>query len=201
MDLDTKYDRMRAPTTSGIPGARSQQPLPKRASRLQTKARRISSRSQRRVARALSCELLNRLLADSMILHDHYKTYHWLLKGHASRELQLLLDKHSAEQRELIDLIVERVQALGGVATGPLPVPELAVTAGPPKGEKQVAVLLSRLVEAHELIIGRTQDAITATATSQDGGTNELLRTVLARHEQQVSSVAEYLIDTAAIGA
>jgi len=201
MDLDTKRDRMHSPATSGIPGARSQPPLPKRAFRFETKARRSSSRSQRRAMRALSCELLNQLLADSMILHDHYETYLRVLDDHPSRELQLLLDKHSGEQRELIDLIVERVQALGGVATGPLPVPELAVTAGPPKGGQQVAVMLSRLVEAHELIIGRIQDAIATTTTSQDDGTNELLRTMLGRHESQVSSVAEYLVDTAAIGA
>ena len=57
--------------------------------------------------------------------------------------------------------------------------------------------MLSRLLEAHELIIGRVRGSITATATNGGDGTNDLLvGDVLRRHEMQVWFLAEHLVDT-----
>ncbi len=67
-------------------------------------------------ARIESCQLLNHILADSMILYSLYKKHHWLMRGPTFYQLHLLLDKHATEQLELIDLIAERVQTLGGIA-------------------------------------------------------------------------------------
>ncbi len=49
-------------------------------------------------ARMESCQVLNQILADSMILYSHYKKHHWLVRGHTFYQLHLLLDKHAAEQ-------------------------------------------------------------------------------------------------------
>jgi starvation-inducible DNA-binding protein len=68
--------------------------------------------------RVRSCEALNRILADTQILYSLYKKHHWLMRGLTFYQLHLLLDKHAAEQLELIDLMAERVQTLGGVAVG-----------------------------------------------------------------------------------
>ena len=70
-----------------------------------------------------SCELLNEILADSMVLYSLYKKHHWLVAGPTFYQLHLLFDKHAEEQNELIDLLAERVQSLGGIAVGdPRPV-------------------------------------------------------------------------------
>ena len=61
----------------------------------------------------------------------------------------------------------------------------------------EVPVMLSRLLEAHELIIGEVRDGITATTANRDDGTNDLLMgDVLRRHELQVWFLAEHLVDT-----
>jgi starvation-inducible DNA-binding protein len=67
-------------------------------------------------ARSESCEQLNQILADSIILYSLYKKHHWLMRGNTFYQLHLLLDKHADEQLKLIDLLGERVQTLGGVA-------------------------------------------------------------------------------------
>ena len=151
-------------------------------------------------ARMQSCQLLNQVLADSMILHSHYKKHHWLVRGHTFYQLHLLLDKHAGEQLDLIDLIAERVQTLGGIAIAdPRHVAEVTVIPRPPDGAEEVPAMLSRLLEEHELIIGRVRDAITATADNRDDGTNDLLMSdVLRRHELQVWFLAEHLVDTPA---
>ncbi len=149
-------------------------------------------------ARMESCQVLNQILADSMILYSHYKKHHWLVRGHTFYQLHLLLDKHAAEQLELIDLIAERVQTLGGIAIAdPRHVAEVTKVPRPPDGAEEVPAMLSRLLEAHELIIGEVRDAITATDANRDDGSNDLLMgDVLRRHELQVWFVAEHLVDT-----
>jgi starvation-inducible DNA-binding protein len=149
-------------------------------------------------ARMESCQFLNKILADSMILYSHYKKHHWLVRGHTFYQLHLLLDKHAGEQIELIDLIAERVQTLGGVAIAdPRHVAEVTTVPRPPDGAEEVPAMLSRLLEAHELIIAEVRDAISATAANRDDGTNDLLMSdVLRRHELQVWFLAEHLVDT-----
>jgi starvation-inducible DNA-binding protein len=105
-------------------------------------------------ARSESCQFLNQILADSIILYSLYKKHHWLMRGNTFYQLHLLLDKHADEQLKLIDLLGERVQTLGGVAIAdPRHVAEITKIDRPPNGVEAVPVMLSRLLEAHELII------------------------------------------------
>ena len=69
-------------------------------------------------ARKASCKALNEILADTMVLQALYKKHHWLVAGPTFYQLHLLFDKHAEEQAELIDLLAERVQSLGGIAVG-----------------------------------------------------------------------------------
>jgi starvation-inducible DNA-binding protein len=149
-------------------------------------------------ARAESCQLLNQLLADSQILHSLYKKHHWVMRGHTFYQLHLLLDKHAGEQLVLIDTIAERIQTLGGVAVGdPRHVAELTQISRPPNGVEEVPVMLSRLLEAHELIITSVRDAIEHTARNGDSGSNDLfVSDVLRTHETQVWFLAEHLVET-----
>jgi len=62
---------------------------------------------------------------------------------------------------------------------------------------EEVPVMLSRLLEAHELIIGKLRVAIDKTAANQDTGTNDLLVSqVLRTNKTQVWFLAEHLVDT-----
>src|ERR1700745_4275694 len=61
-------------------------------------------------------EQLNQLLADTMTLRDLYKKSHWQVAGPTFYQLHLLFDKHFNEQVEIVDLISERGQLLGGLA-------------------------------------------------------------------------------------
>jgi starvation-inducible DNA-binding protein len=150
------------------------------------------------VTRGESCALVNQILADTIILYHLYKKHHWMMRGQTFYQLHLLLDKHASEQIELIDAMGERVQTLGGVAIAdPRHVAEVTKIKRPPNGVEEVPVMLSRLLEAHELIIGELRAAINKTAANQDSGTNDLLVSqVLRTNETQVWFLAEHLVDT-----
>ena len=148
-------------------------------------------------ARGLSAQLLNAILADTTILYALYKKHHWLVAGPTFYQLHLLFDKHAEEQLELIDLIAERIQSLGGIAVGdPRHAAELTTIPRPPDGAEEVPVMIGRLLDAHETIIEKVRKALDATEKSKDLGTNDLLMgDVLRRHELQVWFVAEHVVD------
>ena len=144
-----------------------------------------------------SCEELNRILADTQILYSLYKKHHWLMRGLTFYQLHLLLDKHASEQLELIDLMAERIQTLGGVAVSdPRHVAEITTVPRPPNGAEEVLAMLSRLLEAHEIVIAKVRDAIETTADDGDAGTNDILTSdVLRTNELQVWFIAEHLVE------
>ena len=149
-------------------------------------------------ARLQSCQLLNQILADSLILYSLYKKHHWQMRGRTFEQLHLLLDKHAGEQLELIDALAERVQMLGGVAIAePRHITEITAIERAPDGVEEVPAMLSRLLSAHETIIAAVRAAIEQTAQNGDGGSNDLLMgDVLRTNEQQVWFLAEHLVDT-----
>ncbi len=148
-------------------------------------------------ARKESCTLLNEILADTTILYALYKKHHWNVAGPTFYQLHLLFDKHAEEQLELVDLLAERVQLLGGVAVGdPRHAAELTTIERAPDGAEDVPAQITRLLQAHETILAKTRDAIEATEESKDWGSNDLLMSdVLRRNELQVWFVAEHLVD------
>lgn len=154
-------------------------------------------------AREESCQLLNRILADTMILFAMYKKHHWLMAGPTFYQLHLLFDKHADEQLALIDLLAERVQSLGGIAVGdPRHAAELTMIERPPNGAESVPVMIDRLLAAHEVIIEKVRSGIERTGANGDWGSNDLLMSdVLRRHELQVWFVAEHVVSVPLVDA
>jgi starvation-inducible DNA-binding protein len=62
--------------------------------------------------------LLNQNLADAFDLMSQTKQAHWNVKGNDFWQLHKLFDELAAEVGEWVDMIAERVTALGGDATG-----------------------------------------------------------------------------------
>jgi starvation-inducible DNA-binding protein len=148
-------------------------------------------------ARLESGQILNEILADTMILYALYKKHHWLVAGPTFYQLHLLFDKHAEEQLEIIDVLAERVQSLGGIAVGdPRHAAELTTIDRPPDGAEDVPAMIHRLLDAHETIIEKVRTGIDKTEKNGDWGSNDVLMSdVLRRHEMQVWFVAEHVVD------
>jgi starvation-inducible DNA-binding protein len=146
---------------------------------------------------------LNQLLADTMTLRDLYKKSHWQVAGPTFYQLHLLFDKHFNEQVELVDSIAERIQILGGVSIAMAPdVAETSQITRPPRGREEVPVQLSRLLDAHQIIVGQTRKLARRAVELGDDGTNDLLVSeVLRTNELQVWFLSEHLVDVPLITA
>jgi len=142
-------------------------------------------------------ERLNQLLADSMTLRDLYKKSHWQVSGPTFYQLHLLYDKHFNEQVEIVDTIAERVQLLGGVTIAmAADVAETTQIERPPKGREEVSVQLSRLLDAHQLIIRECRELADRADKLGDDGTNDLaVSDVLRTNEVQAWFLSEHLVN------
>jgi len=146
---------------------------------------------------AQSVENLNQVLADTMTLRDLYKKHHWQVTGPTFYQLHLLFDKHYEEQNELVDMIAERIQSLGGISLAMAPdVAETTLIPRPPKGREEAPVQISRLLHAHEIILEEARSMARQAADAGDDGTNDLLISdVIRTNEKQVWFVSEHLVD------
>jgi len=142
-------------------------------------------------------EQLNRLLADSMTLRDLYKKSHWQVAGPTFYQLHLLYDKHFDEQVEIVDTIAERIQLLGGLAIAMAhDVAETTRIERPPKGREEVPVQISRLLDAHQVIIRACRELAERSSKLGDHGTNDMVVSdVLRTNELEAWFLSEHLVD------
>src|SRR6266704_1788747 len=146
---------------------------------------------------AASAENLNQILADTITLRDLYKKHHWQVAGHTFYQLHLLFDKHHQEQDELVDTIAERIQSLGAISLAmAADVAETTIIPRPPRGREEVPVQISRLLEAHEIVLKEARTMAKQAAESGDDGTNDLLVSDIIRtNELQVWFISEHLVN------
>ena len=146
---------------------------------------------------------LNQVLADTMTLRDMYKKHHWQVAGPTFYQLHLLFDKHYDEQVELVDLIAERIQVLGGLSIATAAdVAETTLIPRPPRGREEVPVQISRLLHAHEIILKEVHTMARLAGDQGDDGTNDLLISdVMRRNELQVWFLAEHVVDVPTVRA
>ena len=142
-------------------------------------------------------ERLNQLLADTITIRDLYKKSHWQVAGPTFYQLHLLFDKHYDEQVELVDSIAERIQLLGGVSLAmAADVAEETQIERPPRGREEVPVQLSRLVDAHQVIIRNARTLARRSTQLGDDGTNDLaVSEILRANELQTWFLSEHLVN------
>jgi starvation-inducible DNA-binding protein len=146
--------------------------------------------------RRTSTANLNHLLADTITLRDMYKKHHWPVSSPTSYHLHLLFDTHTGEQTELVDEIAERVMMLGGVSVARSgDVAAMTWIPQPPTGREEVPAQISRLVQAHEIVLKEAHTMAQQAAEEGDDDTSNLLSSVIRTNKMQVWLVAGYLVD------
>ena len=143
-----------------------------------------------------SIESLNMVLADTITIRDMYKKHHWQVVGPTFNQLHLMYDEHFTAQVELVDMLAERIQILGGISLAMAgDVAEETRIPRPPRGREPAAAQLARLIDAHTLIIKEARELAEKAEDDKDSGTNDLLvSNVLRTNELQVWFLSEHLV-------
>lgn len=142
-------------------------------------------------------EQLNLLLADTMTIRDLYKKAHWQVSGPTFYSLHLLFDKHYTEQLDLVDTIAERVQMLGGVSLAmAADVAETTRIERAPRGREEPPVQISRLIDAHQVVLEAARPLARRASELGDDGTNDLIVSdVIRTTEMQIWFLSEHLVN------
>ena len=138
---------------------------------------------------------LNQLLADTITLRDLYKKHHWQASGAMFYMMHLLYDKHFDGQSELVDLVAERVQTLGGVTIAmAADVAEATLIPRAPKGRENTETQVARLLHAHEVILLEARSMARESNANGDFGTNDIIVSdVIRTNELQAWFLSEHI--------
>ena len=123
--------------------------------------------------------LLNQHLADTFDLYSQAKQAHWNVKGPEFFQLHELFDKLADEALGYVDLIAERVTALGGTAAGTV---RMSATASRldeyPLDVSQKLSSIEALVGAYASLAETTRAAIEIAEEVSDADTADLFTEV-----------------------
>jgi starvation-inducible DNA-binding protein len=127
---------------------------------------------------------LSRVLADSYTLYLKTHNFHWNVTGPMFQTLHLMFETQYNELALAVDLVAERIRALGVAAPGTckqfIALSAIREDEGIPKAQD----MIRRLVEGHETV-ARTARAVFKTAESaSDQPTCDLLTQRMQVHEK-----------------
>jgi len=138
-----------------------------------------NSVDMKREARTESIRELNKLLADVFDLMSQTKQAHWNIKGPRFIGLHKLFDEFAEGLEDYIDMIAERITALGGYALGTARM--AANSSRIPEYPTDVIMDLDHvraLSERYAVFANTTRTAINATDEAGDRDTSDLLTDV-----------------------
>jgi starvation-inducible DNA-binding protein len=144
--------------------------------------------------RTQAVDLLNRHLACAVDLKAQAKQAHWNVKGSDFIALHELFDKVADEAEGFVDLIAERITALGGVAEGTVQIAAQRTTLPAyPTNIFSAPDHLDSLSNALALFGKSVREAIDAAAAFGDADTADLFTEISRETDKQLWFVEAHL--------
>jgi starvation-inducible DNA-binding protein len=129
-------------------------------------------------------EALKRVLADTYSLLTKTQNYHWNVEGANFRGLHLLFEEQYNELFAAVDLLAERIRALGEKAPGsPSEFKKLSIISEG-NGEFDSNRMLKDLHDSQQAILATIKKALTAAEKAEDASTADLLTQRITVHDK-----------------
>lgn len=139
----------------------------------------ISEQSRSEIAQGLS-----RLLADTYTLYLKTHNFHWNVTGPMFQTLHLMFETQYTELSTAVDLIAERIRALGFKAPGSYSeyakLTSIEETVGTPSAEDMIKLL----VEGQEAVVRTARGIFPQVDEANDEPTADLLTQRMQTHEK-----------------
>ncbi|AMW34608.1 DNA starvation/stationary phase protection protein [Haematospirillum jordaniae] len=127
---------------------------------------------------------LSRLLADTYTLYIKTHNFHWNVTGPMFNTLHMMFETQYNELALAVDLVAERIRALGVYAPGSYKqfsaLTSLKEETGVPAAEDMIA----QLVKGHEAVARTARDVFPLAEDARDESTTDLLTQRLQVHEK-----------------
>ena len=129
-------------------------------------------------------EGLSRLLADSYTLYLKTHNYHWNVTGPMFNTLHLMFEAQYTELATAVDLIAERIRALGFPAPGSYQAYAKLTSIKEETGVPSATDMIRNLVAGQEAVTRTARELFPAVDRANDGPTADLLTQRMQVHEK-----------------
>ena len=127
---------------------------------------------------------LSRMLADTYLTYLKTHNFHWNVEGPMFQTLHVMFMEQYTEAWNAIDLVAERIRALGHYAPGTykeyLKLGSVKETEGVPKAEQMVKLL----IQAQESVVRTARSVLPIAEEANDQPTLDLLTQRMQIHEK-----------------
>jgi starvation-inducible DNA-binding protein len=127
---------------------------------------------------------LARLLADSYTLYLKTHNYHWNVEGPMFNALHNLFEEQYTELAGAVDVIAERIRALGVKAPGSYTEFAKIASVKESKGGESAEEMLRQLVLGQEAIVRTAREVVPVVDKNHDEPTADLLTQRMQTHEK-----------------
>lgn len=139
----------------------------------------ISEKSRKQIGDELS-----RLLADTYTLYLKTHNYHWNVTGPMFQTLHLMFETHYNELALAVDLIAERIRALGMYAPGTYKSYSKLSSIKEEEGVPTAKNMITNLVKGHETVVRTAREIFPVAEEGKDEATCDLLTQRIQLHEK-----------------
>ena len=127
---------------------------------------------------------LSKLLADSFTLYLMTHNFHWNVTGPMFNSLHAMFMDQYTEQWNALDVIAERIRALGVEAPASYEAYAALTTIKPVKGSPKALEMVALLVSAQEATARTARELLSVAEAANDQPTTDLLTQRLDIHEK-----------------
>jgi starvation-inducible DNA-binding protein len=135
-------------------------------------------------ARKAIADGLSHVLADTYVLYLKTHNYHWNVTGPMFQTLHLMFEQQYNELWLAVDLVAERIRALGHLAPGSYKAFSKLSSIGEEEAVPAATQMIKNLVKGHEQVATTARKLFAVADKANDQPTADLLTTRLQIHEK-----------------
>ncbi len=139
----------------------------------------ISEKDRKKIAEGLS-----RMLADTYTLYLKTHNFHWNVTGPMFQTLHLMFMTQYTEAWNVVDLIAERIRALGHLAPGSYKEFAGLTVIKDSSGDISAKEMIRQLVEGQEAVVRTAREVLPVAEKAGDQPTVDLLSARMEVHEK-----------------
>jgi starvation-inducible DNA-binding protein len=139
-------------------------------------------------------DMLARLLADTYTLYLKTHKFHWNVTGAMFQPLHALFERQYQELALAVDVLAERIRALGFAAPGSYTEFTRLASIHEETELPPMLDMIRLLLEGHETIVRKARQAFSIAQQSNDEATMDLLTDRLQAHEKTAWILRSFLV-------
>jgi starvation-inducible DNA-binding protein len=144
-------------------------------------------------ARKRMIDVLNRLLADTVVLYVKARNFHWNVVGPSFQEMHKFFEARYEELDAMMDAVAERVRALDGTAAGSLADYQKLTRLSEASAHLPPQEMLRALLADYERMARQLREDVEVADDVDDVGTEDFLTGLLEDFEKSAWMIRAYL--------